>query len=1159
MQLSLTSPNWRAGYTGVCFLMLLLSVARPARAQRDLKDIPDPDPEIERQSFQVADGFEVNLYAADPKIAKPIQMNFDAQGRLWIASSSVYPHISPGQAAEDRVLIVEDADGDGRAEKTTVFADGLLIPTGIEPGDGGAYVSNSTELVHFLDIDGDGRADERRVVLSGFGTEDTHHILHTLRWGMDGMLYFNQSIYIHSHVETPYGVRRLGGGGIWQFRPETRQLEIFCLGFCNPWGHDFDALGQSFVSDGAYGEGVNYTFPGAVFVFTPGATRILKGLNPGSPKHCGLEILGGTHLPEDWRGNMILNDFRGHRVCRFVVSEDGSGFASREQPELIKTSHVAFRPIDVKMGPDGAIYIADWYNPIIQHGEVDFRDPRRDHTHGRIWRVTAKGRALAPRPRLAGAAVGELLEALKSPEDFIRHHAKLVLKERGAAALPALAAWVKQLDPADPRFEHHRLEGLWCYQSLDVVEPALVTAVLGSADHRARAAAVRVVNQWNSRLPDALALLTPAVHDEHPRVRLEAVRALSQIAGTRSAELALSALERPVDQFLDFAIWQAARDRQGDWLPDVQSGHCDFGGNLRQLTYALQAVGSPAVVAPLLELYKQGKLPPARAESVLALAASLGGANELRLIFDIVLDGTQPVPLRARLLSLLTDAARQRNVRPAGDLAAVANLLDAPDDDLRCAAAGAAGVWKQEPLREKLVQLASNESTTVALRAAALAGLADLGGPASNAVFDKLSSSGPSPKTRVAAVVAWSGLDLPASARRACELLAEAPAHDEVTALFSAFLERKEGPAALAAALSDRKLPEDAAKLGVRATRLSGRELPELLRALTQAGHITTGVRLLSPDEMQRWVALAKEQGNAARGEALFRREDQSCLKCHAISGSGGQVGPDLASVGASAQIDYLIDSLLQPNKAVKENYHAIAVITHDGKIFSGIKVRQTDRELVLRNAEDLETAIPLSSIDEQAASGSLMPAGLTDNLTQAEVLDLVRFLSELGKVGPYAPKQARLVRRWQVLQDSSPAVRALLSRRADAVVAEPQSGDPRLNWKTVYAHVAGTLALADAPGFEVKPGGDRRQFVRFQVQATTPGRVRLAFGSEGVAAIWVNQASLSGGREQVIDLPAGLNTVTLALDPNRTGNVCSCELLDAAGSQAQVQVVGGK
>src|SRR5437773_2463711 len=231
-------------------LAFALLVAPPLHSQRDTK-VPDPDPEIERKSLQVADGFEINLFAADPLLAKPIQMNFDAAGRLWVATSEVYPQIKPGQKANDKIIILEDTDGDGKADKSTVFADGLLIPTGVEPGDGGVYVAQSTELLHFKDTDGDGKADQKRVVLSGFGTEDTHHLLHTLRWGPDSRLYMNQSIYIHSHLETPHGVVRLNSGGTLALRPATMALEIFMKGLINPWGHHFDDFGQSFATDGA--------------------------------------------------------------------------------------------------------------------------------------------------------------------------------------------------------------------------------------------------------------------------------------------------------------------------------------------------------------------------------------------------------------------------------------------------------------------------------------------------------------------------------------------------------------------------------------------------------------------------------------------------------------------------------------------------------------------------------------------------------------------------------------------------------------------------------------------------------------------------------------------------------------------------------------------
>ncbi|MBT3615235.1 MAG: hypothetical protein HN524_04545, partial [Verrucomicrobia bacterium] len=177
--------------------------------------------------FDLGDGLEINLFAQNPLLAKPIQMNFDARGRLWVASSEAYPQILPGEMAADKVLVLEDTDNDGQADKSTVFADNLLIPTGIEPGDGGVYVAQSTELLHLRDTNGDGKADKTRVVMSGFGTEDTHHILHTLRWGFDGRLYFNQSIYIRTHMETPHEVLRLESGGVWRLRPETLKAEIF--------------------------------------------------------------------------------------------------------------------------------------------------------------------------------------------------------------------------------------------------------------------------------------------------------------------------------------------------------------------------------------------------------------------------------------------------------------------------------------------------------------------------------------------------------------------------------------------------------------------------------------------------------------------------------------------------------------------------------------------------------------------------------------------------------------------------------------------------------------------------------------------------------------------------------------------------------------------
>jgi len=1154
----------------LCFAALLLPVLSvSAFAQRDLKDIPDPDPEIERKSFIVADGFEVNLFAADPAIAKPIQMNFDPQGRLWIASSEVYPQIAPGQVANDRILIVEDTDGDGRADKTSKFAEGLLIPTGVLPGDGGAYIGNSTELLHLADTDGDGKADRERVVLSGFGTEDTHHILHTLRWGPDGMLYINQSIYIHSHIETPYGVRRLNAGGIWQFRPETMRLEVFARGWVNTWGHQFDTFGQSFATDGAGGEGINYVIPGAAYPTAQGVPRIFHGLNPGSPKYCGLEIVNGRHLPDDWQGSVITNDFRGHRVCRFVLVEDGSGYAAKEQVELIKTSHVAFRPIDVAIGPDGAIYIADWYNPIIQHGEVDFRDPRRDHVHGRIWRVSYKGKKPLPKPELVKASNHELLEQLKAPEDWTRDMAKRVIKERAVqvhaidrAQSPVakdvwnadLAAWVQGLDANDPLHERHQLEALWVYQSLDRAEPALLKTLLEAKTPQVRAAAVRVLQHWFDRVPDGLALLAARVEDKHPRVRLEAVRVLGNIGSPQAIETALRVLEYPMDQFLDYALWLTCWETRDRWLPLVEKGEMTFPGRPNHLTFALSAAGSAQVVPRLLAVLADPETDQRRFEEALELVVARGDAGQLEQVLKLAA-GDGEATRRATALSKLVAASRSRQVKPAGDLAPLNRLLiDEQPEAVRVAALEAAGLWKQAQHRDVITGFTKGDGLAVSLRRAALTALSGLGDADSVTYLRGVAASKEPFAIREAAVLGVAAHDPAGGARLAVQLLASATADDTPAGVVSAFLTLSNGPTVLTAALDGQKLPADVSILALRSIDSSGRKLPELSQALAAAGGITTGPTILSPEEMQKLVAEVQTSGDRERGERLYRRLDLSCQKCHAIGGAGGKVGPDLASIGGSAQVDYLIESMLNPNAKVKEGFHTVVVILDNGKTMSGVKVRQTDTDLILRNAEDQEIAVPLNQIEEQANGTSLMPAGLTAQLTRGELVDLVRFLSELGKVGGLTLSRDRVVRRWQMLNSSDAALFKLRRTRLSSVTED----DPAWAWTSTFSRVNGELPLSDVAlvpfkgPFQTDAAG--YSFVRFELEAGSAGEVDLVINSPDGLSVWLDTAPLDVQPVTRLKLTAGRHRVTFAIDRSRQQPL-SAQLNDLPGSSLQIQL----
>ena len=1130
MTLHNESPIMPHPIRSVLFLALFLANALPAFAQRGLKNIPPPDPEIERKSFQVAPGFEVNLYASDPKIAKPIQMNFDAAGRLWIASSETYPQIKPGQKANDRILVVEDTNGDGRAEKTTVFADGLLIPTGVAPGDGGCYVANSTELLHLGDSDGDGRADTSRVVLSGFGTEDTHHILHTLRWGPDGRLYLNQSIYIHSHIETPWGIRRLNAGGIWRFHPETMRLEVLARGWVNSWGHHHDRFGQSFVTDGAGGEGINHLVPGAAYVTAIGVPRILRGLNPGSPKYCGLEILSGTHLPEDWRGDLLTNDFRANRVCRFKVTESGSGYQAKLMPDVIRTKHVAFRPIDIKMGPDGAIYIADWYNPIIQHGEVDFRDPRRDHVHGRIWRVTAKGRPLVQRQNLPKAPIAELVKNLSAPELWVRRQSRRVLQERPRKNRPqilqVLADRLAELGPAGnttPLGESTALEILWTCQALNTPAPQLLEQLLAATDPRVRAAACRVAAYWTELGGTTLAA---RVRDPHPRVRLEAVRAIAR-RGRDVLPLAMAALPMDRDTPLDYALWLTAWEQRSTWLDGLKSGNnrlhegLDDAGRL----FVLSSIRNAAVVPAVLELLGRGELSDSDRNRAVSLLADLGGPGQLRIALDMALDTKTPDAQAANLLDALARTAATRRVKPSGSLDGIKPLLASDSLAVQQAAVRCAGLWKLESLRPALASLAAGTETSEDLRGTALDGLSALGGDASRKQLAQLTEKLPTPRARLQALAALVTLDPSAAAGLMSAVLAKSPNRGDPSGVVEAFLARKDGPGLLSKSLSGKTLATDHAKLILRTIDASGRKLPKLVTVIRTAGKLTTGPTRLSAEQMKTLVAEVGNRGNAQRGEAIYRRKQLGCLACHAIGGAGGRVGPDLVSLGASAPVDYIANSLLDPNSKVKENYHSLVVVTKQGKVVTGIKLRQTNNELVLRDANDREISVPRKSIEEQVVGTSLMPAGLTENVTRAELIDLVRFLSSLGKPGPYAASRKPTARRWRVLADTQPA-RVRLGRTR---VGQAASDDAAFTWTPGYATVGGTLPLEDLPQLTIR--NRRVSIVRCEIEVIAAGNVAIAIGDSTGLDAWIGTRQLKLEQVTTLNLAKGRHRLTITVD----------------------------
>ena len=1107
----------------------LLRALQPANAPAaplrvgnlNAKVTPQPHP-----VFEVADGFEVTLWAENPLLHKPTQMNFDPQGRLWVVSSELYPQIEPGQAATDRIIVLEDSTGAGHADKATVFAEGLLIPTGIVPGDGGAYVAQSTELLHFQDTNGDGKADVRRTVLSGFGTEDTHHNLHTLRWGPDGRLYMNQSVYTRTHAETPQGVVRLNAGGIFRFDPRDERLEVLYRGWVNAWGHQFDQFGQSFVTDGAGFQGISWGVAGATYFTLAPARRQIDSVSPGRyPKFAGVELVRSPAFPADWQGDAITGDFRAHRIVRFKLSEQGSGYVTKEMPDLMRTTADSFRPIDMHLGPDGALYIADWSNPIIQHGEVDFRDPRRDKSHGRIWRVAMKGAKPAPRVNFTKLGNTELLARLTSSNSYEQEAAKRVLVERGATkVLPDLQAWTGRQTT-----ELARLQALWMYQALDTgvqgsrdVKPlppfqTLLTELLAAKDAHVRAAAVRV-------LPPAASLdvLAKLVADEHPRVRLEAVRALGSHTSARAAELALGALERPMDPFLDYAVWLTINELAAPWVAAVKSGAWPVRGREQQLEFALKAI-EPALASEILgQLIGQADLAREGAGPWIELIGTAGGPAELRRLFDALLRGELAAAAEQRAFAALGDAARLRSMKPSGDLSGLETLLASPEARRRTAAVQLAGTWKLRAFTPQLVKLAADPATPAAERTAAFTALREIGGAPVVAELQKLSASPAPLAIRREAAVTLASLELPSAVPQVLAVLKATTDEAESQALWRALLGIRGVSARLARELEKTELPREVARAGLRPAR-EGTQHQALVPVLMKHAGLSMSNVQLSAADLQALAREALAKGDAARGEQLYRRTELACMACHAIGGAGGKIGPDLTSIGASAPPDYLVESLLYPSAKIKEGYHAVLIATKDGQEHSGMVARENATEVVLRTAANQEVSIPVQAIARRTSVGSLMPAGLIDGLLPEERLDLFKFLAQLGKPGDYDAAKGGVARAWKLY--------LILSANEHLGVERVVAGDFTLNdWQSAFSLVNGTLARETVEGVFPNRGNNRGLFAATQFESAKGGPVKLALAGEA-SRLWVNGVLIPPAAQLTVQAKPGLNTVVLQLN----------------------------
>ena len=453
-------------------------------------------------TLTVPDGYAINLFASErefPDLANPVQMSFDNQGRLWIATMPSYPHYRPGDSMpNDKLLILEDTDHDGKADKQTVFADQLHLPTGFELSHDGVYVAQGTQLIHLRDENGDDRADDRIVVLSGFDDHDTHHVISAFCADPSGALYMGEGTFLHSNVETPYGPIRSSNGGFFRYAPQRKNLERSArISIPNPWGIAFDDWGQPFFLDTS-DPNLRWMLPATINVrygdFAPNPPSLVEDAHRVRPTS-GLEFVSSRHFPERVQGDILLHNTIGFLGTKqHTMDDDGTGYTSRYRQDLLSSTDTNFRPVDLEFAPDGSLYVLDWHNILVGHMQHSARDPLRDHVHGRVYRITYPSRPLVAHAPIHKASIATLLDNLKLPEARTRYRTRRELRGRPAEdVLPAIQQWVRELDSNDAHAEHLRMEALWVTWGLNQLDEDLLRRLLESSVPAARAAAVQAL------------------------------------------------------------------------------------------------------------------------------------------------------------------------------------------------------------------------------------------------------------------------------------------------------------------------------------------------------------------------------------------------------------------------------------------------------------------------------------------------------------------------------------------------------------------------------------------------------------------------------------------------------------------------------------------
>jgi len=936
-------------------------------------------PEQGLQSIRVPDGFVVDLVASEPDVQDPVAFAWDENGRMFVVEMPDYP-LGPRSG---RVKLLEDRDGNGRMDHSSVFADDLNFPDSVFPWRGGVLVAAAPDIIYLKDSDGDGRADERRTVLTGFGEGNPQHRVNGLVWGIDNWIYGANGdsdglIKAPQFPDRPgVAVRRRD----FRLRPDDSVIEPvagnsqFGIAF-DDWGNRFVCnnsahirhvvLGTRYVdSNPVIGvasvieEIAEHGSKSRIFPISKQPARFNDPLDLGRfSAACGIHVYRGDLFPAEFRGNAFVCDAVGNLVHRDVLAPAGVTLAARRGPdeqdrEFFASTDTWCRPVYLATGPDGALYVVDMYRAVIEHPEwipdsIEKKlDLRAGSDRGRIYRVRPKVSSLSPPPRLGQKTSRELVALLQHANGWWRDTAQRLLFERqdGDARLELVKMFRASRSPVA------RLHALWTLHGLATLDDALVEQALADSHAAVREHALRLSEGRLAASPSLRAAAFKRQDDPDVRVRFQLVCTLGELNDAESVKvLARLAARDASDAWCRTAVLLSAYKKAGTLLKQLAaqptfsddestSEHLSV---LNQLAFMVGYGGEASQVADLFESFSDNSSLTRRQFTILAGLAnglSRGGHSLRRLLDNATPAGNSALKRLADVQKLADDAAREAS-RPLNQRVDAVRLLGLGPSSSESVLA--------EFLRPHIAE---------PLQAAAIRTIGESGDPHAPALL----------------VDGWAGFS-PATRRVVLEVV----------------FQHRHGADAILSAIESGRLARAEIEPARRAQLLN-----HPLREIKDRSN-TVFAQEMNPDRRRviaEFADVATLDGDRSRGESLFQKH---CVQCHTVQRVGHAVGPELVGVRKRERAA-LLEDLLNPNAALSPAFVNYIVATKSGRVVSGIIVNESATNITLRRAESAEDTVPRDEIEEIQSTGqSLMPEGLEKSLSRQELADLIEYVRQI-------------------------------------------------------------------------------------------------------------------------------------------------------------------